>query len=187
MNNLTLNQLQHYTDFRSTNGVPLTIVDMGEPLQAFLSGSTLDEVAQSFPEFSLGQIVDAYVRYDWEQARANNIERVALSSAYKYAIASSEVVGHLSNYLMAVHKKIGQDLRRYLDTGDESFIQGIDLKSFRTYKEAVETLQNVTGVDPKQKQSKPKAKEASINTTKSEKVLDAEAILALQGDSDGEK
>ena len=61
MNNLTLNQLQHYTDFRSTNGVPLTVVDMGEPLQAFLSGSTLDEVAQSFPEFSLGQIVDAYV------------------------------------------------------------------------------------------------------------------------------
>lgn len=71
---------------------------------------------------------------------------------FKYHKTSADSINHIATYLTAVHKNVGDKLKKYVETGDESLVEGMNLESFKNYKEAAELLRTLANLDEAKRQ-----------------------------------
>lgn len=129
--------------------MPLSPSTQAQLFELFLNGVPFNEIRRMNPSYSLGQIIAAAVDNNWFAQRESHMSTLLNTVKDRVGQISLESVDFLSNLLSAAHKKHGDSLKRYLQTGNESELSGIALESLRSYREALELLMRLTGQDIK--------------------------------------
>lgn len=96
--------------------------------------------------YKLEQVLEVRVRDGWDERRKQYVDQLFGSVIARVAQTQVESVGFITDMLAAAHKRHGDKLQKYLQTGDESDLpRDINIDSWTNYKSAVETLLKITG------------------------------------------
>jgi hypothetical protein len=117
----------------------------------FLSGRSTEQIHELNRAFAYGAIVDARLRYGWDSTKTEYLSSLQSEVHTRMIQTQMESVGFIADVVSATHKKYGGKIAKYLQTGDESELDGFDLTSLAQYGKAIENLLKVTGQDQTKK------------------------------------
>lgn len=115
----------------------------------FLEGYSASDIQKTNPQFPLGMILHAQVKYQWDKQRDEYTMQLYQRIRDKVLNTQLSSVEFISDLLSATNKRNGKKLKRYFQTGDEADLPDIEIKSLLTYNKAVEVLARLTGQDNK--------------------------------------
>ncbi len=119
----------------------------------FQQGVSCEEIRRlNHPAFSLGQIIAARVRDNWDARKEEHAKKLFEESGAKVGQVQLEMSQFLSDMLAASMKLHHDKIKRYLQTDDVSHLKGTPLEDnvgFRKMSEIILALQQVTGQDKK--------------------------------------
>lgn len=149
--NLSDEERRLLDEYREAGHPPLSPTTANSLFELFLAGKSYFEIQKLNPNFKIGSIVDASVRYRWVEARNRYIINLQNNSMQRLMQTQMESVNFLSLAFSAAHKKFGNALSKYLQTGDESDLEGFSLGNIHNYEKAIKALMAITGQDKKVK------------------------------------
>jgi hypothetical protein len=149
LDNLSDRELEAYERYK---GPPLAPSVQAQLYELFLNGYDADAIQKLNPNFNLGMIVRARVDGLWDERKAAHVTGLLDGVRERVQTIQMESVHFMANLLAAAHKLHGDKLKRYLQTGDESVLGDISIKSLDGYRKAAELLLKLTGQDQKQTQ-----------------------------------
>lgn len=117
--------------------------------ELFLNGKSIKEIQAINKAFSVGMIVDARLRYKWDEQKEEYVRNLFLKIRERAEQAHAQSVHHLIDRLSATHKLTGDRLQKFLQTGDESLIAGMQLSSMTNYSKVIQLLMSMLGQDKK--------------------------------------
>lgn len=115
--------------------------------ELFLAGRSASEISKENPPFLEKDIL--YLRYkkNWDVRRQEYFKQLVSSVQQNYVKTKLESARFLMDLLAVSHKKYGQQMAQYLQTGrDEHFPE---MPSLKYYKEIIEALTKISGEDKK--------------------------------------
>lgn len=113
----------------------------------FQAGYSAQEIADRNPPFELKDILYLRWKRQWDTRLLEHFSDLMKRVRQKNALVKMESVDYLLNYLSVTHKKYGEQMIRYLQTGREEDLP--EMPSLKIYKEIIEILQKITGEDRK--------------------------------------
>jgi len=114
----------------------------------FLEGYTAEKIQELNPQYPLGAILHAQVKFDWDAKRDAYSEQLQKQVVERLMNTTLEAVNFVSDLLAVSHKKYGGQLKKYLQTGNEEELKGnMMVNGLLGYQKAVELLQKLTGQD----------------------------------------
>lgn len=113
--------------------------------ELFLNGKSCYEIQKLNSGFHLGAIVKARVEGNWDKLLAEYRDEMLANTVSRAKQINIEAVGFVGDLLSATHKYHGKRLAKYLQTGDESELGELDIKSVNTYKTVLGMLVELTG------------------------------------------
>jgi hypothetical protein len=116
----------------------------------FLQGKDAEEIRRLNPSLTLGDIVAAQVQGEWVARRRDHLDHLLREAATRVQQATLESADLVCDLLAVANRQHGDRLRRYLQTGDETELKDFKIDSIFGLKQAIETLQKLTGQDRRQ-------------------------------------
>jgi len=114
----------------------------------YLNGKSLGEIRRlTHPSFSLGQIVDAAVTGDWESEKRDYQSGLFQKTRERLQQIGCESLDFLADSLAAAHKQHGDNLKRFLISGNPNDLGAFGIDSVRKYKEVAELMLKMSGQD----------------------------------------
>lgn len=99
---------------------------------------------------SRGVVLKARVDGLWDERREVYLSELMSNAQDRVKLIALESVNFQGLLLAATHKKYGDRLKRYLQTGNEAELgTGMFVDSIKQYKDVVEMLTKITGQDKK--------------------------------------
>jgi hypothetical protein len=148
---LTPDENKALTNFlaQKDKGGSLTKV-LAAPLQEelfrlYVNGTSIQDIAKLNPNLSLGQICHAAVEYKWKETKDSYVEAAIQRNKERLPQMLSESVEYIADLITATHKFNGDKIKKYIQTGEEEYIAGINLGNFKNYKELVEAMSKLMG------------------------------------------
>ena len=129
--------------------------------QLFLEGYTASEIQRLNPQYPLGMVLHAQVKYGWDARKDDYAVQLQQRVMEKLMRTQLEAVNFVSDLIAASHKRYGEKVKRYIQTGDEKLLDGVEIASLGSYRGAIETLHKLTGQD-KERAAKPGAPAGSV-------------------------
>ena len=120
----------------------------GQMFEQFLQGMTCTMIARHWQGIKLGQVVGVCIEQDWMGRKEEYLEHVLGTVGDRAKQTSGEVVDFVSTLLAVAHKQWGENLRRYLATGNETELKGFEIRSIDQYRKAIQTFLEMTGHKP---------------------------------------
>ncbi len=137
--------------WRRKSEAPLPLALALKMYELYLNGYSCEDIwrvnGQKYP---LGQVVDAKVRYDWDERRNEQLDNLYGGIEEKVMHVKTEAVSHLANMLSAAHKIWGDRVAEFLQEGDPEKLAGFDPSSIKNYKEILSMLQLLSAKDTKE-------------------------------------
>jgi hypothetical protein len=141
-------QFQAKRDPRGLPGTfPLAVSVQLELFELYLAGRSLGEIRALNPKWSLGQIVHAAVERQWNVHRNIYLDQLFARARDRSKQVVAEAAEFLGDQLTAAHKKHGEALRRYIQTGNDEELGAFAVGSPRQYREALELYLKSIGAD----------------------------------------
>jgi hypothetical protein len=145
---LSPEEIEILTKYTSTGGMPLAPTTASQFFKMFVNGSSASEINRLNPAFPIGAILDAQVRYRWTTER----DKVAmeLQNRVKDGVirAQLETTELMTDMLRAAAKQHGDKLKKYIQTGDEKYLDGVlNIESMHSLRGIVDSLLKITGQD----------------------------------------
>ena len=132
------------------SGKPLLSLDTSLRLfELFVQGTQCSEIARLNPGFSQGMVLRARVEHLWDARRDSHLSELYTHTSERLRQIAMESVNFLGDLLAATHKLHGDKLKRFIQTGDDSALEGMEVGSIKQYKDVIETLGKITGSDNK--------------------------------------
>jgi hypothetical protein len=169
---------------RGKDTAPLALSTALKMYELFLLGHSCEEIARANENrFSLGLILDARIRHNWDERRRAHLDHIYNDVGELVRQRQTESAVFLGDILAVAHKEYGNKFRKYLQSGDPNDLDN-DMKvtSITTYKRTVEALMKVTGQDRPSKDSATLVQVNADNVTMSagpQKQLQGEQAHSL--------
>lgn len=129
---------------------PLAVSTAAKMFEVFLQWKTTEEIHKLNPQFEWGAIIHARLRDRWDKRRSEFTNQAYDTIRHKVVKAQMDAIEMASNLLTVTAKKNNDKFLRFLQTGDAKELQDtMELKNLKQFKDAVETLQKLTGQDKK--------------------------------------
>lgn len=138
--------------------------------ELFLRGRSCLEIVDLNPGISLGAVVSARVRDNWDVRRQEYRLRLEEEVYDRVRTSTLETLDRLSLELHASNKLAMAKLQRYLQTGDENEIKDMNLDSSKHMAGIVSLLRELTGAGDKKKH------EVSVTLTSSKPATEAKVV-----------
>ena len=152
---LSKDELEAYNKYMDSGKPPLSPSVEAQLYQLYLHGKSCTEIARLNPNFTLGMIVRAKVEHFWDHKRDAHIGDMLDSVKENVRQTQLESINFACDLLTATHKYQGDKLKRYIQTGNPEELASLGNNlSFKTYKEAVQLLLQLTGQDGKSGEKK---------------------------------
>jgi hypothetical protein len=137
--------------FRENKRLPMGLQKTLPWYNQFLQGRSLKDIHVAAYEnddhVTFGHVVDACLRFRWFDRRDEALNQIMENVSIRFINTASESVEYLSTYMKATHKLQGGKLKRYLASGDESDLQGMDLNDMEKYTAVAKMFQTMAGKD----------------------------------------
>lgn len=149
--------------------------------ELYLNGSNCGEIHRLNKAFPYESILWARVKFDWDQRKDEYATVLTTQVAQKVIKASLETTSLLTDMLAVAHKKHGDRLKKYLQTGDEEDLgDALNIDTIHGLMKAVEGLQKITGQDRNVKIDKRETVNLNVNVQGVPQVGDetAKTIIA---------
>lgn len=149
--------------------------------ELFLNGSDINEIHRLNKNFPYEAILWSRVKYDWDKLKDEYAASLTGQVAQKVIKASLETTSLLTDMLAVAHKKHGDKLKKYLQTGDEADLgDALSIDTIHGLLKAVEGLQKVTGQDRTHNINKKEVVNLNVNVQGVPQVGDdtAKTIIA---------
>lgn len=147
---LNKRELELYQDYLEVHGEIIAPNTSLIYYQQFLAGFSCEEIAIKNPGVDVGSIIDARLRYKWDERKEEYISNLYKTMQERYVQVQMEAVHYVSDMLSAAHKLNGDKYRRFLISGNPNDLEGLEISSLKQYKEVVDLLLKLTGQDKKQ-------------------------------------
>ncbi len=118
-----------------------------ELFELYLSGNTLEEIWRRNQALRLGAIVRAFIEGDWQLRRQEYVNALLGSVKDRVQQVQVEAVHFTADGLAVIQKRIGNDLKRYLQTGNKDDLGDAKDWGLHQFKQLVEMLLKLTGQD----------------------------------------
>lgn len=115
----------------------------------FLQGKSCEKIAELNRGFTLAQVVKCRIDGNWDQRLNEHLNQLLDRVRVQVQQTTLEGVNFIRDQLAVAHKMFGDDLSRYLQSGNKDDLPEFSIKNFKQYKEAVELLKTLTGQDTK--------------------------------------
>lgn len=116
----------------------------------YINGRSIEEIRRLNPTYSEGQIVHAAVTYNWHARAQGQVQLMEARAKYRALVAQSQALDHVADLMAAIRQKHGDNVARYLQTGDLNALGGADsTTSIRQLKDLVDLITKLTGQDGK--------------------------------------
>jgi hypothetical protein len=159
-----------YREWRRRKEAHLPLAQALKMYELYLNGYSCEEIFKvNGQKFPIGQIVDAKIRYEWDERKEAQIASLYAKVEEKVLFVKNEAVSHLADLMAAAHKIWGARIGRFLQDGDMTLIEGFDPSTLKNYKEILGMMQELTTA-----QKLPKTNEVKVNGTVNH-VYDAKA------------
>jgi hypothetical protein len=110
----------------------------------FVEGYTLDQMLEANRAWGLGVLVDARIRYRWDERREAYVEDVHKQAVERLAKLRAESINHLANLAAVAHTEFRQDMIRYLQNPTEDNLPKGRLRTPKDYRDLIEAIEKVT-------------------------------------------
>lgn len=144
-------------DFTVAHRMPdLSPASRAKLFALFLQGTDCVEISRLNPGITLGQVVRVRLDDGWDEKRREHIAALLSEVRVRLQQTTLESVEFVSNLLAATHKQYGDQLKKYLMTGDPADLGTFGIHGLRQYREAIQLLRELSGQDD------PKTKKQSV-------------------------
>ena len=129
-------------------GTTLPLLTSQKFFELYLNGYDVNEIHRLNPTFPKGSIILAKVRYDWDQMYDNAMQEMNRRILNKMNKAAMEATSIYTDMIAAANKNHGDKLKKYLQTGDEKYLEeAITIKSIKDLATVIDSLQKLSGAD----------------------------------------
>lgn len=154
---------------------PIAVSTAAKLFEIFIQGQTCKQIHKLNPQFDYGAIIHARIRDGWDEKRAEYVAHAYGSIREKVIKAQMDAIEMTANLLSVTAEQNNKKYLKYLQTKDEQELKGsIQIESLKQFKEAVESLQKLTGQD--KDATKNPVTNAPANS--GERVIEAQAVQA---------
>jgi hypothetical protein len=116
--------------------------------ELYMNGVDVDSIHSLNAAFPKSAINWCRIKYDWDHMLKEHIHKLQSRIADKVMKAQLEATALYADIITAANKKHSINLRKYIQTGDESYLKKtMDINSVHQLQKAVEGLQKVTNQD----------------------------------------
>jgi hypothetical protein len=138
--------------WRRGEEAPLPLARALQLYTLYLNGYSCDEIYRiNGGRIPFGQIVDAKERYQWDERKKTQIDSVYSNIEEKIIRTKNDAILHITDRLAAAHKIMGDKLRLFLQDGDSSTLEGLDVEDLKTYKDLLNLLVTLTNTKDSKK------------------------------------
>lgn len=137
-------------EWKKTKSAPIPLALSLKMYELYLNNYSLEDIWRVNGEkFPLGAIVDAKIRYKWDERKDIQLANLFNNIEKKVIRVKNESISMLADLLAAAHKIWGDRVAKFLQDGDISVLEGLDPSSFKNYKEILSMLQVLTNNNSK--------------------------------------
>jgi hypothetical protein len=145
---LTPEEKLELVSYIEDRGTPLSPDTAARFFELFLKGTNCYDIWKINKAFPYGAILDARIKFRWDQQKEEYALRLQADIKNKVAQAQLETADLMSDMLLAAKKLNSDKIKRYFQTGDEKELKdALKIESLRSLKEIVEGLMKITGQD----------------------------------------
>lgn len=145
---LTQTDYEDMAEYIEAKKPELALVTANKMFELFINGSDVDEIWTLNPAFPKAAINWCRIKYDWDRMMKEQIFKMQQRIADRVMKAQLEATALYTDIISAANKKHSENLKKYLQTGDERYLKKtIDISSVHQLQKAVEGLQKVTNQD----------------------------------------
>ncbi len=127
---------------------PLSVTTSLKMYELFLNGYSCEEVARlNDHKFPSGMILEARLRDTWDDRRQQHLAELYGGIFDKVRQTQTEAVAFVADLLSAAHKKHGDKLKKFLQSGDQADLGALSIDTMTSYKTAADMLMKLTGQD----------------------------------------
>lgn len=138
-------EMAHYI---INGGTPLALVAAQKFFELYLNGYDVKEINRLNPTFTKGAILLAKVRYDWDKMYDDAMQEMNRRIINKMNKAAVEATSIYTDMIAAANKNHGDKLKKYLQTGDEKYLEdSITINSIKDLATVIDSLQKLSGAD----------------------------------------
>jgi len=145
---LTLSDYEDMSSYIDRKKPELALSTANSFFELFINGSDVDEIKGLNPAFPIAAINWCRIKYDWDRMLKEQIFKMQQRIADKVMKAQLEATSLYSDIISAANKKHSQNLKKYIQTGDESYLKKtIDITSVHQLQKVVDGLMKITNQD----------------------------------------
>lgn len=144
---LTEREVYAYDHWRSSDQPQLAPSTNAKFFNLFLQGKSCEDIRRLNQTISLGQIVAARIEGDWDALRKEHLDQLLRETSLRVQQTTLQTADFVCDLLAVANKEHGDQLRKYLQTGDPKELGSFRIDSLKSLREAVEVLQKLTGQD----------------------------------------
>jgi len=148
---LSPKEVKAYRYWKNSREAELAPATQAKLFSLYLNGKTTHEIQALNPGFSLGQVVYAKIKGEWDRRRNEHLDYLLNTVQQRVIQVTAESAIFIADLLSATNKYHGEAIKKYLQTGDPSDLGELQINSLQGYTRAVELLQKLTGQDKQQK------------------------------------
>lgn len=134
---------ESYLKFNKTQGV-LNDQDALPLYEMYLLGYSFEEIHKNYAQYSYGRIVLTAALNSWTKDREKLAGSIMDRIKARIVRSTVEQVEYLSNMLAVANVESKDEVAKYLSDPKNSPAPSMRIKSFKEYKDVVETLAKVT-------------------------------------------
>ena len=177
---LSRQDYQTVTSYIANKGPELALVTANRFFELYLNGNTIDEIQSLNPSFHRECIQWAKVKYDWDKAREDYVNRLQSGVVEKVLKAQLEATSLYADIISVTVKKHGNKYKKYLQTGEMKDLEGaIQIDSIAGLGKVIEGLQKITGQDRQHKITKEETTTVTIKAEMNDSGLSPEAAAEV--------
>lgn len=155
------------------NKAPLSVSTSLKMYELYLNGYSCEEIFRlNDNQFPLGMILEARIRDSWDDRREQHLTELYGGIVAKVKKTQTEAVAFVADLLAAAHKKHGDKLKKFLQSGNPADLGALSIDTMTSYQTAATMLLKLTGQD-KQKDGSNKIQIVGQN-------IDVQAIGSAQ-------
>ncbi len=134
---------ESYKEWKKEKVPPLPLAASLKGYELFLNSYSCDDIAR-ISGCPLGQVVDARLRYSWDQTRDEQLKALYAKIEERVLVTKSQALAHVTDLLAAAHKFQGEKIKKYLYEDDPNALGDLRIATVKDYREIVNLLVALT-------------------------------------------
>jgi hypothetical protein len=132
-----------YEDWTAKNQPAMAPTTAANFFTLFVEGYSMEQMIKANPSWKLGCVVDARIRYKWDERLQQHIEEVHRQALERMSKFKSEAINHILDTLTVVHQVNRDAMMKYIQNPIEENIPDSGKLTTREYKDLLESLERV--------------------------------------------